>query len=124
MGVINTLKKKEFDNIFKNGRFVVDKMMTFYYLPNGTEKKRIGFSVGKKIGGAVVRNRHKRLMREIYRKHIESMKPGFDCLIVVRAGSLDEDFRTLEKCFLRLVKRAKLLKREMNDLEKTGSNGN
>lgn len=58
---------------------------------------RLGLTVGTKIGGAVVRNRIKRRIREIYRLEEPLLKPGFDLVVVARSRAKTADYRTLER---------------------------
>ncbi len=63
---------------------------------DGNPLKRVGFTVTKKIGNAVVRNRMRRRFRELARDVIASHgAPGSDHIIIGRAGGIDRDFATL-----------------------------
>lgn len=55
-----------------------------YAMPNRLEHCRIGLSVGRRVGNAVVRNRIKRRIREAFRNHRSSWASGYDLLVVVR----------------------------------------
>ena len=71
----NRIKSKAgFQLVYTTGRSVVDSLSVLYVLPLDAEGPKIGFAVGKKIGNAVVRNRVKRMMREVFRENID------DCL--------------------------------------------
>lgn len=107
---INRLKsKKSFQVVYGKGRTVVDGMSVFYILGDQGESLKIGMAVGKKLGCAVVRNRIKRLMREVFRKHKGKLKQGYHIVWVARRKLAKADYKTFERVFLRLAKRAALL---------------
>jgi len=107
---LNRLKsKKSFQIVYVKGRTVVDAMSIFYILPDQGEDIKIGLAVGKKLGCAVVRNRVKRLMREVFRMHKAELKKGYHIVWVARKKLTKADYKTFERVFLRLAKRAALL---------------
>ena len=107
---INKLKsKKSFQFVYGKGRNVVDPLSVFYILADQGEDVNIGLAVGKKLGCAVVRNRVKRLMREVFRMHQAKLKKGYHIVWVARQKLTKADLKTFERVFLRLVKRAALL---------------
>jgi ribonuclease P protein component len=77
---------------------------------NGLSISRYGFSVSKKIGNAVVRNRVKRLLREITR--LTTIKPGWDLIFIARPASAKADFTGIKKEVMNLLSRASILEHE------------
>ena len=59
--------KRDFNDVYSNGRSYVNKNLVIYVLNDENYNGKVGFAAGKKLGGAVVRNRVKRLLREAYR---------------------------------------------------------
>ena len=76
-------------------------------LPNGLDLSRYGFSVTKKVGKAVQRNRLKRLLRQIVGSQL--LKSGWDIVFIVRRRAVDADYHQLEKAVAGLLSRARLL---------------
>jgi ribonuclease P protein component len=78
-------------------------------LPDGSTPK-LGVVTSKKIGGAVVRSRARRLLRETFRLHQHDFAAPVELILVARNSIADKDFAGVEKDFLAALRRAKLLK--------------
>jgi len=78
------LKKQEFDLVYKTGRRLFSKHFSITFLKS--PRKRIGFSISSKVGGAVVRNRIRRVIREMFRNNIDLFPHG-DCVIWAKTGA-------------------------------------
>jgi len=76
-------------------------------LPNGLALSRYGFSVSRRVGKAVTRNRVKRLFRHILR--LKSLEPGWDIVFIARPLAANADYAGLEKAIDDLLSRAQLL---------------
>ena len=83
--------------------------LVLYARKNRSATNRVGITVGKKLGHAVVRNRVRRRLREVYRLNEEKFLPGWDIVLVARGKALDADFAALTKNFLSLAKKAGIL---------------
>jgi ribonuclease P protein component len=99
-----------FQKIYKSGRSVVDSYGVFYILPSTDGQGKIGLAVGKRIGNAVIRNRVKRLMREVYRTNQEKLSKPVYIIWVARQRLANADLPTFERVFNRLAAKAGLLK--------------
>lgn len=103
-------KNKEYRLVYKHGSYVVGRMVVVYHMPVAKQPHRIGFVTGKKVGGAVVRNRARRLMKEVYRLHQHEIREGHHIVIVGRAKLAGATYKEAEKEILYVLKRSKLLK--------------
>jgi ribonuclease P protein component len=75
----------------------------------GLEETRFGLSTGRKLGGAVVRNRVRRRLREALRAMAPSFQPGWDVLIIARPPAIGAEFQTLVGALQSLLRRGGVL---------------
>jgi len=101
-------KNREFLNVYKHGAYYADKTLVVYILKNKKDFSFFGAAVGKKVGGSVVRSRVTRLIKEAVRRNIGSVAPGFDIVVLARAGSGAESYSRIEDSYLRLIKRGRV----------------
>ena len=103
MNVVSTLKKNsDFRRLYSKGKSAVSPFMVVYCRRSPTRVGRVGYTVSVKLGHAVVRNRVRRRLREIYRLSRHLLKPGWDIVIVARSRSVDAPYEKLEGAFLEL----------------------
>lgn len=101
MGVIISLNRDmQFKKLYKKGKSAVFPQMVMYARKNGQNVNRLGITASKKIGKAVVRNRAKRRIRELYRTNLKNLKTGYDFVIVARARTAGEPYSKLSAAFL------------------------
>ena len=86
--------------------------LVLYARRNRLNTNRVGITVSKKLGHAVVRNRVRRRIREVYRLHEDAFCPGWDIVVVARSRAVDAPFAKLTASFLNLAGRAGILKGE------------
>ena len=80
-----------------------------YARRNRLNQNRVGITVSKKLGHAVVRNRTRRRIREIYRLNEERFTPGWDIVIVARTRSVDANFSKMTAALLSLAAKSGIL---------------
>lgn len=108
----HTVSLKEnriFRRLYAKGKSGVSPTMVLYCRKNGRTESRLGLTTGTKLGNAVVRNRVRRRLREIYRLHEQDLLPGYDIVIVARVRAVHSRYANLERDFLRLAKKLQLL---------------
>jgi ribonuclease P protein component len=89
-------KRIEFKRAEKNKvARLVTKHLVILAAPNDLPRVRIGLTASKKIGGAVVRNRAKRLLREIYRRNKHLFPQGYDYILIAKYGMADTGYHEL-----------------------------
>lgn len=98
----------EFDRVRKEGEVFRGKLLSIGVLRNA-DPFRAGFVISRALGGAVVRNRVRRRLREIVRKHQGEISDGVWIVMIARASAAAADFEQLEVEWLRLAKRASIL---------------
>jgi len=101
-----------FRRLYRKGQSAAGKYLVLYCRRNGTQENRIGLTVSAKLGHAVVRNRVRRRLREIYRLHESQFQPGWDIVVVARSRAVDAPYQKLEKNYLALAEGLGLLVKE------------
>ena len=86
--------------------------LVLYARKNRTATNRVGITVGKKLGGAVVRNRVRRRLREVYRLNEARFAPGWDIVVVARSRCIKAEFGKLTESYLSLAEKAGILRSE------------
>ena len=89
-----------------------DSYLVLYARKNRSEYNRVGVTVSKKLGHAVVRNRTRRRLREVYRLNEEKFSPGWDIVVVARSRAVEAPFSALTRSYLNLAKKAGILASE------------
>jgi ribonuclease P protein component len=97
-------QRVEYQKIYDQGSKVHGRYFTLFTLPNGLRWGRLGIAATRKIGGAVVRSRAKRLIREVFRRN--KLAPGVDIVIVPRRELVDVSLTTLESEFRQHLERS------------------
>jgi ribonuclease P protein component len=100
-------KPEHFSQVFEKGMTQADRLLVIKAVPNKLEYSRFGISVSKRVGNAVIRNRIKRVIREIIR-----LKPpvcGWDIVVIARNPAASSNYKELDKSFLNLLSRAKIV---------------
>ena len=100
-------KTEQYKLVYNEGKTRVSGLVVIKALTNGLGFSRCGFSVSRRVGNAVVRNRVKRLLREISR--LTSLQPGWDIVFIARSPAAGAKYIDLEKSIKSLLHKALLL---------------
>lgn len=103
-------RRQDFSKVYRIGKSAANHQFVVYYLPRqGQSEYRLGISVSKKVGNAVVRNRIRRLVKEIVRLNGELVLPNCDLILIARKPAAEMDYAEMEKSIKHVLKRASLI---------------
>ncbi|AOZ92855.1 ribonuclease P protein component [Paenibacillus crassostreae] len=103
--------RADFSRVYRHGKsFANRQFVTYWFTKKEVEQFRVGISVSKKVGNAVVRNRLRRMVKEIVRHHQSELIEHIDLVFIVRNGALDMPYKDMEKSILHVLRKASLLK--------------
>ncbi|MGL5255568.1 MAG: ribonuclease P protein component [Proteocatella sp.] len=106
-------KDSDFKRVYNKGKSYGCKNLVLYYLPNGTDEFRVGFSISKKVGKAVVRNRIRRYLKESLIYYSPEGR-GMDLIFIARVAAKESDFFDVKKSMGYLFKKTGLKIYEKN----------
>lgn len=109
---VSLKENRVFRRLYAKGKSAVAPTMALYCRKTGRPENRLGLTTGTKLGHAVVRNKVRRRLREIYRLHEDQLLPGYDIVVVARVRAVHSPYAQLERDFLRLAKKLQLLRPE------------
>ena len=110
-------KEKDFNAIFKEGESFANRKFVIYRLENNEQHFRVGLSVSKKLGNAVMRNQIKRRIRHILIEHKNQLVENVDFVVIARKGVEILDYAEMEKNLPHVLKLSKIYQ-EGNGSEK------
>ena len=102
-------KKYMFNYCYKVGKVVHSKSSLFYYTPSNNKNVKVGISVSKKVGGAVQRNRARRVIREAITPFLAIINKNHNIIIVAKENILEFSLTQLQKDFEYMLNKAGLI---------------
>lgn len=99
----------EFKKVYNNGRNYWNRNLVLYVRKNNTDNTRVGYSITKKIGNSVTRNKIRRRMKEIYRLNYINLKKGYDLIFIPKKNIVDISYNELESAMLHILKISSVL---------------
>jgi len=103
-------KNGDFSKVYKDGLTCVNRLLVMRAIRNGLQIARFGFSVGRRIGTAVARNRVKRLLRESVRQEVT--RQGWDVVFVARLPAATATYQEIRQSAHGLLEKAKLIEQQ------------
>lgn len=102
-------QNRDFRRLYGRGRSVAGPLLVMYVMPNRLGYNRLGITASKKLGGAVGRNRVRRLIKEAYRLNETRLLRGFDLVLVARSRLLQSKCPQVERALLQAAQQARIL---------------
>ncbi len=100
------LHRPEYERVYRSGKRRSNRLFTLHFAPNGLECSRFGMSVGRALGGAVLRNRIRRRVREILRHRRQEISSGWDIILHPRGTVATVNFAELGNELISLLQSA------------------
>ena len=101
-------KEKDFNAIFQEGKSVANRKFVVYRLENSEQHFRVGLSVSKKLGNAVMRNQIKRRIRHVLITHKDQIIENLDFVVIARKGVEEMNYTEIEKNLLHVLRLANI----------------
>ena len=102
-------RPQDFATLQSDGTIRSHPLLSVRFLRTDLDTTRFGLSTGRKLGGAVIRNRARRRLREALRVMAPAFQPGWDVLIIARPGIVDADYQTVVGALRRVLARGGVL---------------
>ena len=101
--IVSIKENHVFRRLYAKGKSAAAPALVLYVRRNGGKENRLGLTVSTKVGKAVVRNKVRRRLREIYRLHQHELARGWDLVVVARVKAAFVPYAVLERDFLKLA---------------------
>lgn len=103
-------KNLEFKRVYSGGKNYWNRNLTLYKKKNNLKETRFGITITKKVGKAVVRNKIRRRIKEIYRTNLYRIKSGYDLVFIPKQNVVDITYKELESAIIHILKISNMLK--------------
>ena len=102
----------EFKRVYSKGKTYWNRNLVLYVKKNELGHNRVGYSITKKVGNSVVRNKIRRRMKEIYRLNFHKLKGDYDIIIIPKKNVVNISYRELESAMLHILQLAGILEKK------------
>lgn len=104
-------KNMEFKKVYSVGKNYWNRNFVLYIRKNGLDETRVGFTITKKHGNSVVRNKIRRRMKEAYRLNFKNVKDGYDLVFIPKKNIVNISYKEIEGSMIHIMKIANVLKK-------------
>ena len=94
----------EFKKVYNGGKSYWNRNVVLYVRKNDVENTRVGYSITKKIGNSVVRNKIRRRMKEVYSLNFDNLKSNYDLIFIPKRNIVDISYKELQSAMLHILK--------------------
>lgn len=101
---------REFKTVYNKGKNFWNRNLILYKKKNDLKETRLGITITKKFGNAVIRNRVRRRINEIYRLNLYRIKDGYDLVIIPKKNVIDISHEELKSALEHILKISRMLK--------------
>ena len=112
---VSIKENRDFSRLYRIGKFFSSDCLILYLKKNKLGFNRVGVTVSKKVGKAVIRNLVKRRIKESYRELEKSILPSYDIVVVARVKASESDYRKLKSALFYLFQKAGIFNDEKNN---------
>ncbi len=102
----------EFRKVYNKGKNYWNRNLVLFVKKNNLGYTRVGYTITKKVGNSVVRNRIRRQMKEIYRLNFDRIEKDYDLIFIPKKSVVDISFIELESAMIHIMKISRLIKKE------------
>lgn len=102
-------KSRDFERVRSSGRSWTNRWLVLAVRANELDRIRVGITASRRVGGAVVRSRVRRLIREAVRPRLEQIHGGWDAVFIARVAMADASFLDVDQAVAELLQRAGLM---------------
>lgn len=111
---VSIKENRDFTRLYKSGKFYSSDCLILYVRKNRLDQNRLGVTVSKKVGKAVVRNRVRRRIKESYREIESRISASYDFVVVARGKAAECDYKKIRSALIYLMRKAGLYNYEKN----------
>jgi ribonuclease P protein component len=102
-------KSRDFERVRASGRSWTNRWLVLAIRANGLDRVRVGITASRRVGGAVVRSRIRRLIREAVRPRLDQIDGGWDMVFIARVAIASASFHEVDRAVTELLQRAGLI---------------